>query len=108
MPPEQEATSNIRCEAIARKELLQLLGSCGVVFWGPCFLGPVLLLLFSVLIWVGMHGSRYPKLIIFTPPPLPHSWLKGIFQGRGVGVYILRPRAAGILYAPPLLYTPHP
>ena len=39
------------------------------------------------------------------PPPLPHFWPKDIFQGRGVGVYILRPHAAGILYAPPF-YTP--
>ena len=39
------------------------------------------------------------------PPPPPHFWPKGIFQGRGVGVYILRPHAAGILYAPPF-YTP--
>ena len=43
--------------------------------------------------------------IIYAPPPSPHLWLKGIFQGRGVGVYILRPHAAGILYAPPF-YTP--
>ena len=41
---------------------------------------------------------------IRPPPPSPHFWPKGIFQGRGVGVYILRPHAAGILYAP--LYTP--
>ena len=40
------------------------------------------------------------------PPPSPHFWLKGIFQGRGVGVYILRPHAAGILYPPPPFYTP--
>ena len=41
------------------------------------------------------------------PPPSPHFWPKGIFKGRGVGVYILRPHAAGILYAPPfLIYTP--
>ena len=45
---------------------------------------------------------------LYTPPPLPHFWPKGIFHWRGVGVYILRPHAAGILYAPPLLYTPHP
>ena len=43
--------------------------------------------------------------IIYAPPPLPHFWPKGIFQGRGVGVYILRPHTAGILYAPPF-YTP--
>ena len=43
---------------------------------------------------------------LYTPPPSPHFWLKGIFQGRGVGVYILRPHAAGILYAPPPFYTP--
>ena len=44
---------------------------------------------------------------LYTPPLPPHFWLKDIFQGRGVGVYILGPHAAGILY-PPLLYTPHP
>ena len=42
---------------------------------------------------------------IRPPPPFPHFWPKGIFQGRGVGVYIWRPHAAGILYAPPF-YTP--
>ena len=42
------------------------------------------------------------------PPPLPHFCPNSIFQGRGVGVYILRPPAAQILYAPPFLYTPHP
>ena len=35
-----------------------------------------------------------------------HFWPKGIFRGRGVGVYILRPHAAGILYHPPPFYTP--
>ena len=35
--------------------------------------------------------------IIYPPPPLPHFWPKSIFQGRGGGVYILRPHAAGIL-----------
>ena len=35
----------------------------------------------------------------------PDFRLKGIFQGGGVGVCILRPHAAGILYAPPF-YTP--
>ena len=48
---------------------------------------------------IGIQGE------IIYAPPLPHFWPKGIFQGRGVGVYILRPRAAGILYAPPF-YTP--
>ena len=42
---------------------------------------------------------------IRPPPPSPHLWAAGIFQGRGVGVYILRPHAAGILYAP-LFHTP--
>ena len=46
--------------------------------------------------------------ITYAPPPRPHFWPKGSFQGRGVGVYILRPHAAGILYAPPFLYAPHP
>ena len=39
------------------------------------------------------------------PPPPTISWPKGIFQERGVGVYILRAHAAGI-YAPPPFYTP--
>ena len=43
----------------------------------------------------------------YIPPPSPHFWPEGIFQGRGVGVYILRPHAAGSLYAPPF-YTPPP
>ena len=44
---------------------------------------------------------------LYTPPPPPPIFLpKGIFQGRGVGVYKFRgPHAAGILYAP-LSYTP--
>ena len=57
----------------------------------------------------GSRGVRaLPGRTYIRPPPSPHFWPKGIFQGRGVGVYILRPHAAGILYAPPLLYTPHP
>ena len=51
--------------------------------------------------------------IVYAPPPSPISgqkefsrWPKGIFQGRGVGVYILRPHAAGILSPPPPFYTP--
>ena len=44
----------------------------------------------------------------YTPlPPPPISGQKALFRGRGGGVYILRPHAAGILY-PPLLYAPHP
>ena len=46
---------------------------------------------------------EYPGRIYIPPPPHPHFWPWGIFQGRGVGVY--RPHAAGILYAPPF-YTP--
>ena len=45
---------------------------------------------------------------ITYPPPSPHFWPEGIFQGRGVGVYILRPPAARMLYATPFLYTPNP
>ena len=44
----------------------------------------------------------------YIPPPgLPRFLAKGIFDGRGVGVCILRPRAAGILYPPPPLFI-HP
>ena len=39
--------------------------------------------------------------IIYTFP-LPPFLAQSIFQGRGVGVYILRPHAAGILSPPPL------
>ena len=57
--------------------------------------------------------EKDPTLCQFLPernyirpsPPFPPFWLEGIFHGRGVGVYILRPHAAGILYAP-LFYTP--
>ena len=61
--------------------------------------------------------DKIPQELILTiwalqtytpPPPSPISGQKAFSQGRGVGVYISRPHAAGILYAPPLLYTPHP
>ena len=58
-----------------------------------------------------LFGDRppRPKLLsrekLYPPPPSPHFWPISIFQGRGVGVYILSPHAAGILYAPPF-YTP--
>ena len=39
-------------------------------------------------------------------PPLPPFLAIRHFQGRGEGVYIMRPHAAGILYAPPLLCRP--
>ena len=44
---------------------------------------------------------------LYTPPSLPPpiSGYKAFFRGGGVGVYILRPPAPGILYAPPF-YTP--
>ena len=44
---------------------------------------------------------------IRPPPPPPISGHKAFFRGGGVGVYILRPHAAGILYAAPF-YTPPP
>ena len=47
------------------------------------------------------HVSREK---LYTPP-LPSFLAKRHFPGEGVGVYILRPHAAGILYAPPF-YTP--
>ena len=40
------------------------------------------------------------------PPPLPHFWPEGIFQGRGGGVvYFEAPRGRNFI-RPPLLYTP--
>ena len=43
---------------------------------------------------------------LYTPPsPTPISGRKAFFRGGGVGVYILRPHAAGILCAP-RFYTP--
>ena len=50
--------------------------------------------------------SNFPGGNYIHPPPSPHFWPKGIFQGRGGGVYILSPHAAGILYPPPPFYTP--
>ena len=45
---------------------------------------------------------------IYPPsPPSPISGQKAFSRGGGWGwAYILRPRAAGILYAPPPFYTP--
>ena len=37
---------------------------------------------------------------LYAPPPSPLFRPKDPFQGRGVGVYILRPHAADILYPP--------
>ena len=52
-------------------------------------------------------SKKYSREKLYTPPSLPHFWPKGIFEGRGVGVYILRPHTAGILCAPPPpFYTP--
>ena len=58
------------------------------------------------------RGELPGRNYIRPPPPPPflakrHFSGEGgcIFQGRGVGVYILSPHAAGILYAPPF-YTP--
>ena len=48
---------------------------------------------------------KCPGRDYITPPSPLSPWPKGIFQGRGVGVHILRPPGAEILYAP-LLYTP--
>ena len=42
---------------------------------------------------------------LYTPPP-SHFWQKALIRGRGRGVYILKPPAAGFLH-PPLVYT-HP
>ena len=56
----------------------------------------------TVITFLGINSGKK----LYTPPPLPHFWPKGIFQGRGVGVYTLRPHAAGILYAPPFIHPP--
>ena len=49
----------------------------------------------------GVHPGRN---YIHPPPHPPHFGLKGIFEGRGVGVHILRPHAAGI--PPPHFFHP--
>ena len=54
-----------------------------------------------------MKGFSRAKLYT-PPPPSPHFWPEGTFQWRGVGVNILRPHAAGILYAPPPFIHPPP
>ena len=56
------------------------------------------------IILTQFHSEFHPGRN-YIPPPSPHFWPNGIFQRRGVGVYILSPHAAGILYAPPF-YTP--
>ena len=64
-----------------------------------------------VWIFLGKSLFRYTssRKRLYTPPPSPHIWPKGIFKGEeGGGVYILSPRAAGILYAPPLFIRPPP
>ena len=59
-----------------------------------------------------VFGIQYRLLTsrekLHTPPPSPPFLAKRHFSGEGVGVYILRPHAAGILYAPPPLYAPRP
>ena len=63
--------------------------------------------------------KTHPKMIIshdvpdpgrkcIPPPCRPHFWPKGIFQRRGVGVYMFGGPAAGILYAPPFIIPPPP
>ena len=53
--------------------------------------------------------AKVPGRNYIRPPPFPHFWLKGIFQGRGVGgVYFEAPRGRNFIRPPPLLYTPHP
>ena len=63
----------------------------------PRLLGTVELLLLTIV----LGGSREK---LYTPPSPRH------FQGRGVGVYVLRPPRSRNLISPPplLLYTPHP
>ena len=58
---------------------------------------------------VFLQFSLFPgRNYIRPPPPPPICWPKGILQGRGVGVYILWPHAAGIFHAPPPLIHPPP
>ena len=57
------------------------------------------------------EGCKNPgRNYIHLPPSPPLSGQKTFFRGGGggVGVYILRPHAAGILYAPPFYTPPHP
>ena len=45
-----------------------------------------------------LSKSLNPGGNYIRPPPSSNFWPKGIFQGRGVGVCILRPHAAGIFH----------
>ena len=38
--------------------------------------------------WHSAAAANFQGEVIYAPPPLPHFWPKGIFQGRGVGAYI--------------------
>ena len=49
-----------------------------------------------------------PREKLYTPPPFPHFLPSGIFQGRGVGVYIFEAPRGRNFIRPTLLYTPHP
>ena len=48
-----------------------------------------------------LDKCQKPLLAPQSPPPAPHFWPKGIFQEKGVGGYILRAHAAGIILRPP-------
>ena len=50
-----------------------------------------------------LTGSKNPENN-YTPPP--NFWTEGIFRGGGGPGCTLKPPAAGIFYASPLLYTP--
>ena len=47
--------------------------------------------------------------IIYAPPPFPHFWPKGIFQGRGGGgVYFEAPRGINFIRPPLFIHPPAP
>ena len=58
--------------------------------------------------WCSHFRPQNSREKLYMPPPLSHFWPKGIFQERGVGVYILRPHAVGILHASPFYTSPTP
>ena len=63
-----------------------------------CHTDPHCMAYFRGILFANMgRGGGQNYFHYIPPPPSPHFWPKRYFQGRGVGVYILRPHTAGIL-----------